>query len=65
VLKHEDGAGFFLTGVNVNQQHESLLKPMPLAVKPAPSDLDGVEVVTVVDSFRALSSEQCLIVTPS
>ena len=61
-MKQADGdAGFFLTGVNVNQ--DTFLKPKQVVARP-PSDLDGLELVTVVDSFRALSSEQCLIVTP-
>ena len=60
-VKQEAEAGFFLTGVNVNQ--DTFIKPKPV-VNRIPSDLDGLELVTVVDSFRALSSEQCLIVTP-
>ena len=61
-MKQQDGeGGFFLTGVNVNQ--DTFLKPKPIVPR-TPSDLDGLELVTVVDSFRALSSEQCLIVTP-
>jgi len=61
-VKQQDGeGGFFLTGVNVNQ--DTFLKRKPIVARTT-SDLDGLELVTVVDSFRALSSEQCLIVTP-
>jgi hypothetical protein len=48
--------------VNVNQ--DTFIKPKPIVPR-TPSDLDGLELITVVDSFRALSSEQCLIVTPA
>ena len=61
-MKQDGDAGFFLTGVNVNQ--DTFIKPKPIVPR-TPSDLDGLELITVVDSFRALSSEQCLIVTPA
>jgi hypothetical protein len=43
--------GFFLTGVNVNEANET--KP----IKKVKNELNGLEIVTIIDTFKVLTSD--------
>lgn len=54
----EKEVGFFLTGLNMNIPPEREMSPIPKYQ----SELDKIEIVTVVDTFKVLSQDQCFIV---